>query len=111
MGLFGLIFFLVTCVLIGAGIAIGVFASVLAAAFVALGTVSSSVVVGILSRNPSAGFRVFLLQCGIVTGIPAGAISAWLAHNFWQEYGESVAVLAAGGLAGAFAGVVLALML
>src|SRR5688572_19237121 len=111
MELFGLIFLVVALVLIGVGIAIGLFACAAAAVLVGLGVISSSVVVGIRSGRTSAGVRVFLLQCGVLGGVPAGAVCAWLLQTFFDTYGSVLPVLISGALGGAFAGVIVALLL
>ena len=111
MALFGLIFLVVALVLIGVGVAVGLVACALAAALLGIGVISSSVVVGARSGRAAVGIRVFLLQCGILAGIPAGAVCAWLAQSFFEAYGSGWPVLVYGALGGAFAGVFVALFL
>jgi len=111
MGLPGLIFLLVALVLIGIGIAIGLVACLFAALLVGLGIISSSFVIGFRSGRPEAGIRAFLLQCGILSGIPAGAVSAWLGYSFFTTYRSGWPILLSGALGGAIAGVVIALSL
>lgn len=98
-------------VLIGVGIVLGVVAVAITFVLVAAGMVSSSVMVGVWRGRAQAGLRVFLLQCGILAGIPAGMLCAWVATSVWEQInGTLVVVLAAGGLAGAIGGAVVALM-
>ncbi len=111
MGLLGLVFLFVALVLIGIGIAIGTIACLVAAVLVGLGVISSSFVVALRAGRPSAGIRAFLLQCGVLAGIPAGAICAWLGHNFYTAAGSELPILLFGALGGALAGLVVALML
>ena len=111
MALFGLVFLVVALVLIGIGIAVGLVGCAIAAALVGLGVVSSSFVIGIRTGHPAAGIRAFLLQCGVLAGIPAGAVCAWLAHAFFTAYGSGWPVIVYGALGGAVAGVVVALSL
>lgn len=114
MGIPGLIFLLVALVLIGVGIAIGLVACAVATGIIALGIVSSSFLVGLRSGRPAAGIRAFLLQCGILAGIPAGAVCAWLGVHFssaLKEQWDHWSVLAWGALGGAVAGVIVALCL
>ncbi len=111
MGLFVLVFFVVALVLIGVGIAIGLVASVVAAVLLGIGVVSSSVFVGLRSGRAATGIRAFLIQCGILAGVPAGAVCAWLAKNFFEAYGQDWLVLFYGGLGGACAGIIIALLL
>ena len=111
MGLLGLVFLVVALVLIGVGIAIGTIACLVGAALVGLGVISSSFVVGVCSGRASAGFRAFLLQCGVLAGIPAGAACAWLGHNFYVAAGNQLPILFFGALGGALAGLIVAVML
>ena len=98
-------------VLIGAGVVLGVVAVALTLGLVAAGVVSSSVMIGVWRGRAQAGLRAFLLQCGIVAGIPAGMLCAWVATTLWEQIsGTLVVVLASGGLAGALGGAVVALM-
>ena len=80
-------------------------------ALLALGVVSSSLFVGVRSGRPAAGFRFFLMQCGLWAGLPTGALCAWLAQSFFETYGSGWPVLAYGAAGGALAGLVVALLL
>jgi len=111
MALFALVFLVVALVLIGVGIAVGFVACILAAVLLSVGIISSSVFVGVRSGRASSGIRAFLVQCGILIGIPAGAISAWLAKSFFEAYGQDTLVLFYGGIGGACAGLIIALLL
>jgi hypothetical protein len=109
MELFAIVFAVVALVLVGVGIAIGLVGIALTALLVALGVVSSSVALGWRSGKASVGLRAFFLQCGVVLGLPAGAVCAYLAHSFFKAYGEGWPVIVYGAIAGAFAGVIIAL--
>lgn len=112
MGIVGLVFGVVVLVLIGVGIAIGLVACGLLALLIAAGVVSSSFLVGLHSGRSSDGVRAFLLQCGIIAGVPAGALCALLGRSFLESYpgaGADVMVLVCGGLGGAVAGILVAL--
>jgi hypothetical protein len=101
----------IALVLIGIGIAVGLVVCALAALLVGLGVISSSVIVGIFSGRATDGLRVFLMQCGIIVGVPAGAICALLASSLVAEL-QGVAdwpVLIGGGLCGGLAGIAVAL--
>ena len=111
MGIPGLIAMLVMIVLIGVGIGIGLFACMVAAALGMLGVVSSSVALGFFTKRPATAVRALLLQCGILAGIPAGAITAWVGRAFLEKVDESWMIAVYGGIGGAFAGALLALML
>jgi hypothetical protein len=102
---------IVALILIGVGIVFGLVACVIAAVLFGVGVLSSSVVIGILSRRPSAGFRAFLLQCALIAGIPAGIACAWLAHYIVAAAGEGWLISLYGGLGGAIGGLVIALLL
>lgn len=111
MALFALIFLVVALVLIGIGITVGLVACVFAVALVGFGVISSSFVIGIRTGRSAAGIRAFLLQCGALAGIPAGAGCAWLAQTFFTAYGGGWPVLVYGALGGAVAGCIVTLSL
>jgi hypothetical protein len=111
MELFGLIFLVVALILIGVGIVVGFVACCIAAVLFAVGILSSSVVVGLLTRRPAAGFRAFVLQCAILGGIPSGILCAWLAHSILSAAGPGWLISLYGALGGAVAGIVIALSL
>jgi hypothetical protein len=111
MGIPGLIMLLVMVVLVGAGIGIGLFACALAAGLAMLGVVSSSVALGFLTKRPATAVRALLLQCGILAGIPAGAVTAWVGRTVLEHVDESWMIAVYGGIGGAFAGALLALLL
>ena len=109
--MFGIVLVIVALVLIGVGIAAGFVAIGLAATLMGLGIVSSSIVAGFLAGRPQTGVRVFLIQCGLLAGIPAGALCAWILDQVSDHVDESWLVPVYGGLSGAFAGLIIALML
>ena len=111
MPVFSLLALVVVPVLVGVGIVLGAEAVVLTFALVAAGVVSSSVMIGVWRGQAQAGLRAFLLQLGVLAGIPAGMLCAWIGTVLWQEIDSALVVtLVAGGLAGALGGVVVALM-
>ena len=111
MGIPSLILLFVMLVLIGVGIAVGLFACAIAAVLVALGVVSSSVALGFFTKRPATAVRAFLLQCGVLAGIPAGAVTAWLGRTLLEKVDQSWMIAVYGGIGGAFAGALLALLL
>ncbi len=111
MGIPGLIALLVMVVLIGVGIGIGLVACAIAAGLAMLGVVSSSVALGLFTKRPATAVRALLLQCGILAGIPAGAVTAWVGRTVLQNVDESWMIAVYGGIGGAFAGALLALLL
>ncbi len=106
-----LIVLFVALVLVGVGFAIGLVACFLAALLVGLGIVSSSFVIGLRSGRSTDGIRAFFLQCGIIAGIPAGAVCAWLAQSGFVGYASGWTIFLWGSLGGIFAGILVALML
>ena len=111
MGIPGLIALLVMVVLIGVGIGIGLVACAIAACLAMLGVVSSSVALGLFTKRPATAVRALLLQCGILAGIPAGAVTAWVGRSVLEHVDESWMIAVYGGIGGAFAGALLALLL
>jgi len=111
MAIFTIIFLIVALILIGIGLAIGLVACALAAVLVGMGVVSSSFIIGIRTGKAAAGIKAFLLQCGILIGIPAGAVCAWLTKTLIDSANAGWPVLIYGALAGAVAGIVVALCL
>lgn len=111
MIVFGMVFVFVACVLIGVGLVIGIIGCTLAAALIGMGIVSSSVLIGVRTKRPEAGVRAFLIQIGIITGIPAGAVCAWLGNHFVREVGDAWVVPAYGAIGGAVAGLLVAMIL
>ncbi|WP_395738403.1 hypothetical protein [Prosthecobacter sp.] len=111
MGIPGLIALIVMVVLIGVGIGIGLFACMIAAGLAMLGVVSSSVALGFFTKRPATAVRALLLQCGILAGIPAGAVTAWVGRAFLDKVDASWMIAVYGAIGGAFAGAVLALLL
>jgi len=101
----------VVLVVVGAGIGVALFACVVAAMLMALGVLSSSVTIGFITKRPATGVRVFLLQCGVLSGIPAGAVTAWIGRTFFEMADASWMIAVYGGIGGALAGAVIALML
>lgn len=111
MAVFGLMFLVVALILIGVGIVVGLVACCIAAVLFAVGILSSSVLIGLLTRRPVAGIRAFLLQCALFAGIPSGILCAWLAHSILSAAGSGWLISLYGALGGAVAGVVIALLL
>ena len=111
MGIITLIFFIVALVIIGVGIAVGLVACLLAAVLLGLGVLSTSFLVGFLTRSRAEGIRAFLLQAGVLIGTPAGAAGAWLGLSLFTGATGGWPAVVCGALAGAIAGIVLALLL
>ena len=111
---------LMMLVFVGIGVGLGVFMCGLAAVLVMGGVISSSAALGLITRRPAVALRVFLLQCGVLAGIPAGAVAAWLGHELLERFMASQALVSSGGtwqipalgaLGGAVGGAALALLM
>lgn len=111
MGLIGLVFLTVALVLVGVGIAAGLVICGVVAGLVGVGVISSSFLIGLTARCPSAGFRAFLLQCGLLSGIPAGVVSALLARHLFTAPLAPWPSTIAGALGGAVAGMLVAFLI
>jgi hypothetical protein len=109
----GLIACVFVLVMVGIGIGLGLVAAALAAVLLGFGVISSSVFVGVRSGRAGSGIRAFLLQIGVLVGIPAGAVCAWLGKSIFEAYSNlhGWTVLAYGAIGGAIAGVLVALMM
>ena len=110
MALFGLVFSVVAIAVIGIGIAVGLLLAMAVAALLVLGIFSSSTLVGLATRRPRAALRAFLLQISVLVGGAVGALCAWLLQNVLAAYPGNWLVPVYGALAGASAGIALALL-
>ena len=124
MGIIGFFIAMVMCfamlAVLGAGIGLGLFAAAVGTVLTALGVVSSSAALGFLTKRPAVAVRALLLQIGVLAGIPAGAVAAWAGNELYQAYvtsqgiswiGVEWKIPLLGAVGGAFAGVILALLL
>ena len=102
---------IVVLVSIGAGVAVALVTCLVAAVLVAIGAVSSSAVIGLLTRRPYIGARVLLFECAIAAGVPAGIFCAYLGDYLWRVAGSSWCIPVYGAAGGAMAGVGIALLL
>ncbi len=111
---------IVMLVFVGIGIGLGLFACGLAAVLVMGGVISSSAALGLITKRPAVAVRMFLLQCGVLTGIPGGATAAWLGQQLFENFMAAQAlipgdwnwqILVIGGLGGGFGGAALALFM
>lgn len=81
-----LLAFLVGCCLV---FLIGTVCLAIVAVMLAAGIVSSSIIVGILRRSGSAGFRALFIQLGAVAGMVGGAVATcgvtWISKASWHS--------------------------
>ncbi len=111
MFIFGILFLGVSLFLIGIGFAVGLAAIGITAGLISLGVLSSSVLIGLRTGRTEFGVRAFLIQCGLLLGIPSGAVLAWMVKHLTDQIGQDWYVAAYGALGGALAGLTLALIL
>jgi hypothetical protein len=108
MEIVGCIGAVIALLLIGIGIAVGMAACAVLAAFTSVGVISSSMLVGLWKGRTLAGVQAFFLQCGVLAGASAGAVLAWGAWHLWPMLSGEWQVLAAGALGGTAGGLVMA---
>jgi len=109
---FAFLFICVVClVLIGVGIVIGLVVCAITAILLAVGVLSTSVVAGLITRRPITAVRVFLLECGVLAGVPAGILCGWIIYYVRSAAGSGWLISLYGAVGGAIAGVVVALLL
>lgn len=111
MALVSLVLVVVALILIGVGIAVGLVACGVAGALLGVGVISSSVFVGLRSGRTATAIRAFLLQCGFFGGIPAGAVSAWLALSIFEGQTSDWRIVVYGALSGACVGLLIGFVL
>lgn len=110
MALFGLVFVAVALALVGVGLAIGFILAVAFAALIALGILSSSTLIGLMTRRPRAALRAFLIQGAVLAGGMFGALCAMLLYAAFATFGGDGSVLVYGALAGGVVGLGFALL-
>ena len=98
-------------VLLGVGIVIGLVVCGIATGLVAIGVLSSSVMAGLVTSRPVIAVRVFMLQCGLLAGIPSGILCAWIIRSWLSVPGSGWLVSMYGAIGGAIAGAGIALVL
>ena len=72
---------LIIMIVFAAAVLLGVALTVM---LVFLGIVSSSVIIGFLRKQPSAGVRAFVIQGCAVAGIVCGIVGFWLARCVFE---------------------------
>jgi hypothetical protein len=103
---------IVALVLIGVGIAFGAAAAVATVILCGLGILSSSVAIGFWRGRVESGLSAFFLMCGILAGIPAGMLCAWVVSTIAAGIDPGLlAVLGVGAAVGGASGAVVAVLL
>ena len=105
---FALFALIITLIMIGVGLVLGVVACGLAAAFVGLGMVSASAVYGLLKRSTASGFRALFMLSGAVGGMAAGIGVAYIIAWIFTDPIHRIATPLIGGIAGLAAGLIVA---
>lgn len=99
------------------GIVAALFAAVIIAAamcaalvmvMVTVGIVS--VIVGLSTGKVLSALRALLVQVGVLAGAPLGALAAVMLAHVWPQISHHGVILVMGGATGAFAGLVMALL-
>jgi fructose-specific phosphotransferase system IIC component len=85
MGFVALLALIVALVLLGICLAFGVIAGASLALLLGVGVISTSCLIGLRTRRPSAAVRAFLFQCCGLSGIPIGILCAWALRSFWSQ--------------------------
>ena len=107
-GMFAGMFFLLVLIAIAAILAAIIIALVCAVAL--MGIVSSSMMVGFLTRKVGPGARAFFIQLGAAGGIPCGIGFFWLFTWLIQANLSWRMILLIGGFSGIICGIIIALM-
>jgi hypothetical protein len=103
--LFMLLALLVGCCL---ALIIGAMCVAIVAVMLAGGIVSASVLIGILRRSVSAGFRALIIQLGAVAGMAGGAIATCVVTLITKARWNSPSYWIIGIILGLFAGILFA---
>ncbi len=102
---------IITLVLIGAGIVVGLMGCAVLFLFVTTGVVTSSTVFGMLRGNVRAGFRALWYQCAVLGGIIAGLMCVFTAQIIFAAWERGAEPWLAGALGGGAGALSLALMI
>jgi len=110
LAVFALTAIVLILILVGIGIVVGTAVVMIAAGLVAAGILSSSTLMGVLTRRPSVAAQVLFLQLGALCGIAAG-IGLLALGNYLFAWGLEFGWIAlVGGGTGLGAGLIVALL-
>lgn len=102
---------LIMLVLLGICLAIAAITAACLLVLVALGILSTSVLIGILRRKFSSGLRALHYQVCSAIALPVGAALAWLGVWLFDASGHLPVAIAIGALSGVCAGLTIAYIL
>jgi len=108
--IFGLLFIAVALVVLLLGMAIAALLLFGAGLLLALGILSVSAIVGLLSGSARAAVRTLLMFGAALVGAPLGVFLAWLLTSWFQVGTIGTTAFLYGALGGVAAGVVLVLL-
>ncbi len=108
LGIFALFMIIIMLLLIGVGVVLAVAGFVILACLAVAGVLTTSMVTGLVAKNPKAGVQALFIQLGGLVGIPAGAFIAYVASKLGEMDFSALWMLIGGGAAGAVGGVVIA---
>lgn len=111
LGIFALFAIVAILILVGVGIVFAILAIVAVALVAALGTVSSSALLGFYRRRFSTGLRAFHYQICAIAAIPAGIGILWLGSTVFDVQLSFSRILGIGAISGISGGLLVALAL
>ena len=98
----------ISLLIMGIGLAIGVVACAALIFLIGMGVVSSSALIGFWKGRLESGLQAFFLQSGAIAGVFAGASVAWLFKEISPTFVNNWATLGLGAAIGASCGITMA---
>lgn len=92
--------------LLGIGVAVGIFMLLLVVAGLSFGLLSASVLVGYLNKSVATGFRTFVLIVSSLLGVPVGIFSVVVLQSLQNQPLNFQEIIVPGGLVGSIGGFV-----
>ncbi len=102
---------IISLVLMGIGIVIGLIGCMVLALLVLAGVMTSSTLFGVLRGKIGSGLRAFWYQCSLLGGIPAGLICVFATQFLFAPWERGAVPWFAGALGGMAGALILTLML
>ena len=97
--------------LLGIGVAVGIFILLLVVAGLSFGLLSASVLVGYLNKSVATGFRTFVLIVSSLLGVPVGILSVVVFQSLQNQPLNFQEIIVPGGLVGSIGGFVTGVLL